>query len=111
MKNLELTPAESKSLRLDEPETFSGLYCQQCNACREQCPSSLDIPAFMRSFMYAYGYRNMELAQETLNSTELASLPCNDCRQCPVNCSMGFNVRGKILDIARLKDLPQEFLA
>lgn len=110
MENLTLTPEERKNLRLDKPETSSGLYCQNCDACREQCPTSVDIPTYMRSYMYAYGYRNMGLAQDTLNSTESTSLPCNDCRQCSVNCSMGFDVRGKILDIARIRDIPEEFL-
>jgi len=110
MGNLNLTPEERKNLRLDEPQTLSGLYCQQCDACRAQCPHSVEIPTFMRSYMYAYGYRNLRLAQETLKSAELASLPCYDCRQCSVDCTMGFDVRSKILDIARLENVPSEFL-
>jgi predicted aldo/keto reductase-like oxidoreductase len=111
MENLNLTPEERKNLRLDEPETLSGLYCQQCDACRAQCPYSVEIPTFMRSYMYAYGYRNLELAQETLKSAELASLPCYDCRQCSVDCPMGFDVRTKILDIVRLENVLPEFLS
>jgi predicted aldo/keto reductase-like oxidoreductase len=111
MRNLILTPEERNDLHLNESKALSGIYCQQCDACRGQCPSSVDIPTFMRSYMYAYGYRNMGLAQEILNGTELTPLPCNGCRSCSVSCTMGFDIRNKILDITRLKDIPQEFLA
>jgi predicted aldo/keto reductase-like oxidoreductase len=110
MEDLTLTPDERKDLRLDESQTYAGLYCQQCDKCRGQCPEAVDVPTFMRSYMYAYGYRNTGLAQETLSSMELSSLPCSDCTNCGVRCSMGFDVRSKILDIARLKDIPSEFL-
>jgi predicted aldo/keto reductase-like oxidoreductase len=110
MEDLTLTPEELKDLRLDEGQTLTGLYCQQCDECRRQCPRDVDIPTFMRSYMYAYGYRNTGLAQETLSGAECSSLPCNDCRSCGVRCSMEFDVRGKILDIARIKDIPSEFL-
>jgi predicted aldo/keto reductase-like oxidoreductase len=110
MGDLTLTPQEQKDLHLDESQTLAGLYCQQCDVCRGQCPDGVDIPTFMRSYMYAYGYRNTGLAQETLSSMEISSLPCSDCTICGVRCSMGFDVRGKILDIARLKDIPSEFL-
>lgn len=110
MEDLTLTPEELKDLRLDESETLAGLYCQQCDECRGQCPDCVDIPAFMRSYMYAYGYGNTGLAQETLSEAETSSLPCNDCKSCRVRCAMGFDVRSKILDIVRLKDIPREFL-
>jgi predicted aldo/keto reductase-like oxidoreductase len=110
MEDLTLSPEERKDLRLDERETSAGLYCQQCDQCKRQCPSSVDIPTFMRSYMYAYGYSNAKLAQETLNSMELSSVPCSVCTDCDVRCAMGFDVRSKILDIARLKNIPREFL-
>jgi predicted aldo/keto reductase-like oxidoreductase len=110
MEDLTLTPEERKDLRLDESQTTAGLYCQQCDECRGQCPKAVDIPTFMRSYMYAHGYKNTGLAQETLNSLKISSLPCRDCTSCGVRCSMGFDVRGKILDIARIKDVPSEFL-
>jgi predicted aldo/keto reductase-like oxidoreductase len=110
MEDLTLTPEERKDLRLDESQTLAGLYCQQCDVCRGQCPKAVDIPTFMRSYMYAYGYRNTGLARETLDNMELSSIACHDCTNCSVHCSMGFDVQGKILDIARLEDIPREFL-
>jgi len=89
---------------------MSGLYCAQCNRCRLQCHSNLDIPTLMRSYMYAYGYRNSALAKETLQSVDLPNAPCADCQICTVHCSMGFDVRNRILDIVRLNDVPEDFL-
>jgi predicted aldo/keto reductase-like oxidoreductase len=60
--------------------------------------------------MYVYGYKNLELAHKTLRSTGLHSFPCNDCSHCHVDCPMGFDVRSKILDIARLQDIPEDFI-
>jgi predicted aldo/keto reductase-like oxidoreductase len=111
MEDLTLTPEEMKDLRLDESPAMAGLYCQQCDKCRAQCPEGVDIPAYMRSYMYAYGYRNTGLAQETLDGVGITALPCSDCRNCGVECAMGFDVRKKILDIARIKDVPREFLS
>ncbi len=64
----------------------------------------------MRSYMYAYGYKHPALAKETLHSIDLSSLPCSDCKTCNVQCSMDFDVRNKILDIARIKEVPEVFL-
>ncbi|MBA7545143.1 hypothetical protein ES705_37506 [subsurface metagenome] len=110
MANLELTEEEKQDLKPPSEELSSGLYCQQCNKCISQCPEAIDIPTIMRSYMYAYGYRNLEFARKTLCSTGLHSFPCNDCSDCNVNCLMGFDVRSKILDIARLQDIPEDFI-
>ncbi len=110
MANLELTEEEKQDLKPPSEDLSSGLYCQQCNKCISQCPESMDIPTIMRSYMYAYGYKNLELARKTLCSTGLHSFPCNDCSNCTVNCQMGFDVRSKILDIARLQDIPEDFI-
>ena len=110
MANLELTEEEKQDLKPPSEDLSSGLYCQQCNKCISQCPESMDIPTIMRSYMYAYGYRNLEFARKTLCSTGLHSFPCNDCSNCTVNCQMGFDVRSKILDIARLQDIPEDFI-
>ncbi len=110
MENLTLTPEERADLRLDQENTQAGLYCQQCGTCQQQCPSNVDIPTLMRSYMYAYGYKNLSLAQSTLE--ELGTrLPCSDCKSCSASCPHGFDVRTKAEDIFRLKSIPPEFLA
>jgi len=110
MGNLELTEEEKQDLKPPSGEESSGLYCQQCSKCIPQCPEGIDIPTIMRSYMYAYGYRNLEHARKTLCSTGIQSFPCTDCSSCTVRCQMGFDVRTKILDIARLQDVPEDFI-
>jgi predicted aldo/keto reductase-like oxidoreductase len=111
MEDLTLTPEEKKDLKLGETAALTGLYCQQCEKCLPQCGKDFDIPTLMRSYMYAYGYKNLSLAKETFETLELSNLPCKDCNNCSVACSMGFNVREKLLDIARIQDVPTDFLA
>jgi predicted aldo/keto reductase-like oxidoreductase len=110
MANPELTEEEKEDLKPPSEELSSGLYCQQCSKCIPQCPEQIDIPTIMRSYMYAYGYSNLEHAKKTLCSTGIESFPCTDCSNCSVRCQMGFDVKTKILDIARLQDVPEDFI-
>jgi uncharacterized protein len=87
----------------------TGLYCLQCRECEGQCPNNLDIPTVMRGYMYAYGYRNLHHARQTLELVNHAGL-CDACDNCPVSCRSGFDVRSKIRDIERLRIVPEEFL-
>lgn len=107
MKNLSLTAGEKSSL-VAYNSGCGDVYCQQCGACVPQCPGSLDIPTIMRSYMYAYGYKNMHHAQQTINLS--GKTTCNSCESCRVKCSMGFDIKSKIADISRLKDVPTAFL-
>jgi predicted aldo/keto reductase-like oxidoreductase len=109
MEDLTLTPKEKADLRLDEENAHAGLYCQQCGTCQEQCPSNVDVPSLMRSYMYAYGYKNLSLAHSTIEELGVY-LPCSDCRSCSLRCPNGFDVRQKVKDITRLKAIPPEFL-
>jgi predicted aldo/keto reductase-like oxidoreductase len=110
MANPELTEEEKMDLKPPSEDVSSGLYCQQCNRCIPQCPEALDIPTIMRSYMYAYGYKNLEFARKTLSSAGLSSNPCDDCKSCTVNCTMGFNVKSRIMDIARVQEIPEDLI-
>lgn len=109
VKDLKLTDEEKKDLKLAPLE--GGLYCQGCNQCLAQCPRELPIPALMRSYMYAYGYRNMGEAYDLVASLGLGQDPCASCDRCAVNCAKGFDVRERATDIARLGGMPAEFFA
>jgi predicted aldo/keto reductase-like oxidoreductase len=100
---------DRKELRIAQTEN-KGLFCLQCRECDGKCKANMDIPTIMRSFMYAYGYRNLHHAHQTLNYTNITSTACQNCANCTVNCKAGFNIREKIQDIARLKDVPVEFI-
>lgn len=110
MESLALTAQEEADLKPGKKLGFNGLYCQQCDTCVGQCGKGFDIPTLMRGYMYAYGYKNMSLAKETVDSVNMAGVPCTGCSSCSVTCPMGFDVRGKIADIARIKDVPGDFL-
>jgi hypothetical protein len=60
--------------------------------------------------MYAYGYRNTAQAWHTLADVNLDSKPCESCEKCSVKCTAGFDVRRKILDIGRLKEIPKDLI-
>jgi predicted aldo/keto reductase-like oxidoreductase len=111
MEDLKLTPAEIKDLKLGEETNVSGLFCPQCGDCRSQCRYNLDIPTLMRSYMYAYGYRNPAHSKWILEGKDLSTITCRDCKTCAVSCTMGFNVPEKIKDIVRVLDVPEDFLA
>ena len=112
MENLELTDQEWADLKLDKGQQRSatGLFCSECSECLSQCPHDLDIPTVMRSYMYAYGYEQPAKARRTLDYADLSILPCSGCPVCSVTCPSGFDVKTKITDIARLKNVPKEFL-
>jgi uncharacterized protein len=112
MENLGLTDKEKKDLIPPDKNKMgmTGLYCQQCDQCLSQCPKGVEIPELMRSFMYAYGYKNLEKAKHTLDLMELKDkhLPCSDCSSCVVNCVKGFDIKSRAMDIARLHDVPKD---
>lgn len=110
MEDLTLTPQEKADLQPPKDLTMAGLYCQQCEQCVPQCPANLEIPTLMRSYMYAYGYKNLEKARQTVDLTDPSRIACNTCPTCNVKCASGFDVKDRILDITRIKDIPQDFL-
>ena len=101
------TPADEEKLG---HQKLAGFFCQGCEECLPPCPQHLPIPELMRSYMYGYAYRNREAAQTLLASLDLPRLPCGDCDDCQVVCAKGFDVRERIRDIVRLRDVPRELL-
>jgi len=108
MEDLILTDAEKEDLK--RAASVAGSYCQGCGQCLKQCNGKLPIPDLMRAYMYAYGYRQPALAQSLVASLDLPPQVCEDCSSCPVICLNQWNVRGKICDIVRLRDVPSDFL-
>ncbi len=107
-ENPTLTDRDKRDLKKDV--SVSGLYCQGCRQCLDQCPEHLPIPDLMRAYMYTYGYRNVTHAQDLVLSMNLPERVCEDCDSCPVQCSSGFNISAKIRDVARLRKVPSEFI-
>jgi predicted aldo/keto reductase-like oxidoreductase len=110
MKDISMTEEEINDLKIANGDTAFAIYCQQCAKCVEQCIAGIDIPTLMRSYMYAYGYKNLKQAKNTIDLSGIKGNPCTDCKICRVNCTMRFDVKGKIEDIVRLKQVPDELL-
>jgi uncharacterized protein len=114
--NIDLSVMQDPSLTDSEKEylqkqaSIPGFYCQGCGQCLTQCSAKIPIPDLMRAYMYTYGYRNIRLAYDLVTSLDLPKNLCQDCGSCSVKCSVGFNVAGKIRDVARLQDVPSEFI-
>jgi predicted aldo/keto reductase-like oxidoreductase len=107
--DITLTPQELTDLRLGEQ--VAGLYCQQCRRCVPGCPKGLPIPDLMRSYMYAYGYRNLQAAHELVGSLDFGADPCGSCASCTAVCAKGFDIADRVRDITRLRAVPGDFLA
>jgi hypothetical protein len=60
--------------------------------------------------MYAFCHHEPRKARSTLRSWRSADVPCKSCGECKVKCSLGLDVRSRALDIARILDVPEEFL-
>lgn len=107
-RDTRLTPDETRYLaeNRDEP----GMFCQQCDVCRGQCPKGLPIPDIMRAYMYAYGYKCASYSKETLAGLDLPSDMCGDCGSCSVRCPSGFRVADRIAAVAPIMQMPGEFL-
>ena len=108
LENPTLTDEEKRTL-LKEASAKNN-YCQGCRQCLKQCRDRLPVPDLMRAYMYTYDYRNLALAQDLVLSLDLPNQVCEDCSECSVKCSVGFNVSAKIRDVARLKGVPSEFI-
>lgn len=112
MADLTLTDKDRKALKLGEDMGLRGLYCDQCRECLAQCPKGVEIPTFIRSYMYTYGYRDLAAAKLALEPLDVAaaSLACGSCETCAVSCTMGFDVRDRVRDVAWIRHVPDDFV-
>lgn len=106
--DLSMTPADNQALELAMCET--GMFCKGCNSCAGQCKRDLPVADLMRSYMYNYAYAYPAKAWQTLVDAGVSGDPCADCDECSVNCKAGFHVRHKITNIARIQNIPRDFL-
>ena len=108
MEDINLNELEKKDLQKEA--SLPSLYCQGCRECLGQCIARLPIPDLMRAYMYVYDYRNLGMAQDLVVSLGLSSDLCGDCSLCQVRCPSGFDVRAKIRDIVRIREIPTEYI-
>jgi uncharacterized protein len=108
LNDIILTDREKNDLIV--PVTETGLFCTGCNKCIPACPMNLPVPDMMRAYMYAYGYSNTSMAYSLLSELGTSDNPCNECEVCQVGCTKNFNIKEKITDISRLRNVPVDFL-
>jgi uncharacterized protein len=108
MFDIEMSEQEKHDLA--EACQSPGLYCLGCGKCRKQCPGTLPLPDLMRAYMYTYGYKSPLMGKQVLQNLRLKELPCRQCTTCMVKCTMDFDIKDKVADILRLRDIPDEFL-
>lgn len=109
LTDITLTSAEKSELIA--AAASGGLYCNACQNCLKGCPADLPIPEMMRAYMYAYGYGNLAMASDLIRETGATADPCALCETCNAECVKGFDLKGKIADIARLKHVPYDLIA
>lgn len=108
MEDLTLTEQEKQDLKPDE--SSASLFCTGCESCVKSCKYKLNIPDYMRAYMYTYGYHEHKKAQDVLASQKTdAARTCEECNTCTATCPKGFQVAERIRDISRLTDVPHEF--
>ena len=108
MESIDLTDQEKKDL--EEGTNLASLYCNGCRECLDQCKKNLPVNDLMRAYMYTYGYKNLEKAHSLLCTLDIKDNPCDDCGECTISCTAGFNVAQKITDVSRLINVPEDFI-
>jgi predicted aldo/keto reductase-like oxidoreductase len=105
-RNLAYTDEEERFLA-DKTFSAQAEFCQQCGECKRDCPEHADIPALMRSHMYAVQYGNTGMAREILASvaTGRGLDACADCESCVAACRNSVQIGRKI---AQLKSLARK---
>lgn len=102
--NLELTDKEKKYLA-DENLKARLEFCQQCGECVPSCPQHVEIPALMRTHMYALNYGNTDQARETLAGVpaERGLDACRTCTRCHAACVNTVNIARKINELKTIQ--------
>ena len=77
---------------------LQGRICTMCGGCSGECPYGVPYNDLLRTIVYADGYQNPRLAEETLERAGglMAGGPCSDCSSCSVTCRRGLDIKKQI---------------
>ncbi len=102
-RNQAYTPAEKEFLA-DKSFRAQAEFCVQCGKCQADCPLQVEIPALMRSHMYAVQYANHDMARQTLASVGAGRWldACASCASCQANCRETVNIARKIAELKQI---------
>ncbi|MDH4270806.1 MAG: hypothetical protein OEW18_02385, partial [Candidatus Aminicenantes bacterium] len=86
--DLDYTAEERRFLEDRAVKVALMSYCRQCGSCRSTCPNGVDIPALMRTHLYAVCYENYDQARETIQgiSNDRGLQACASCDDCSARC-------------------------
>jgi predicted aldo/keto reductase-like oxidoreductase len=98
--NPEYTDQEKRFLA-DHGLKLGMEFCRQCRYCMTRCPRNADVPALMRTHMYARQYADFDRARETLDSIlpERGLVACRSCTVCRATCAHSVNIARKISEL------------
>jgi hypothetical protein len=100
---LEYTEDEKRFLADSQLQVGLG-FCRQCRTCMASCGREADIPALMRTHMYAAQYSNFRQARAALE--EIPSGRgieiCRSCDACRAVCSHGVDIPYRIADLKQI---------
>jgi predicted aldo/keto reductase-like oxidoreductase len=108
MQDIELKKKELKEL--EKTVADSGMFCIGCEKCVPECIHNHRIPDIMRAYMYTYGYDKISDGYETLKNLAVKSDICSDCNECLVKCSVGFDIRQKMMEVSKIVDIPEDII-
>ena len=102
--DLEYTPQEREFLEDRAVKITLNNYCRQCYCCISTCPRGVDIPALMRTHLYALGYGNFIQARDTLDEIVRGKglEACHSCQTCRARCERGVPILGRIGELKSL---------
>jgi predicted aldo/keto reductase-like oxidoreductase len=102
--NLSLSSEEKKFLDDRKVKLAMGFYCRQCSQCVSSCPKGADIPAMMRTHMYAACYGNFYQARDTFDgiSRERGLETCASCDSCRARCVHRISIAKRIDELKAL---------
>ena len=96
---------EEKKFLADKAFAAEAEFCHQCGQCSTDCPEQVDIPALMRSHMYAVQYGNVDMARQVVS--ELAPGrgldACGICDSCLASCRNTVQIGRKIAQLKALR--------
>ncbi|MFH1314260.1 MAG: aldo/keto reductase [Candidatus Eisenbacteria bacterium] len=95
--DLEYTEDEKRFLADNELQVGLG-FCRQCRQCLASCPHGVEVPALMRTHMYAAQYSNFGQARATLDEIqpERSIAKCTSCDTCTAKCINSVDIAYRI---------------
>jgi len=102
--SITLTPEEKKFLDDRKVKLAMESYCLQCAECLSSCPKGADIPALMRTHMYAVCYGNFYQARDTYDgiSKDRNLAACTSCGTCTARCIRSVSISKRIDELKAL---------